>query len=303
MKRILILSDGKMGHLNQSIAFAKYMALPYDVVQVTFSNKLLKILSYVFDTIGIYTQKLFNLSSSNISFSLGNYSMVVGAGSSTYYTTKVLAKKLLATSVTMMLPKGYRYNFDVIFAQKHDMPPKQDNIKLIPANFSYSEAKDIFKPTHQSIGVIIGGDNKLFKVEKSHLKEQLDIIVEQYAKKYDIAITTSPRTSKEIEALVSSYEFDYEVIFSDNPVNPIADFLTYCEYVFITMDSTSMISEAVSYGKANVVILPLSVKKDNKYRRFVESLEKEGYLHIFDGTIKSKSKKISFANYVESLAL
>ena len=67
--------------------------------------------------------------------------MVVGAGSTTSYATKVFAKKMHAKSVVMMLPRGYRYDFDIIFAQIHDNPPKQENIIEIPANFSYVEPK------------------------------------------------------------------------------------------------------------------------------------------------------------------
>ena len=36
MNRILILSDDRMGHLNQSLAFVKYLGLPYEVRSVTF---------------------------------------------------------------------------------------------------------------------------------------------------------------------------------------------------------------------------------------------------------------------------
>ncbi len=139
-------------------------------------------------------------------------------------------------------------------------------------------------------------------LSKEKLQEQLDFI-KQYYEGYEIAITTSPRTSKEIELLVASYGFDYEVIFSKNPINPIPDFLELCDTVFITADSTSMISEAISYGKSNVVILPLESQKENKFTRFINFLEKEGYLHIFNGTIKNRNKKIDFREYLKELNL
>lgn len=292
MSRVLILSDGRMGHLNQSLAFAKYLNVSYEVVSVKFKHKWLKALSYILDRIGIYSDKLFTVQIDK------KYDMVVGTGSATSYLTKVLAKKMHAKSVAMMLPRGYRYDFDIIFAQSHDNPPKQKNIIEIPANFSYVEPKGLYQAQKRSIGVVIGGDNKLFTMSKEKLQEQLDFIKAYYAG-YEIAVTTSPRTSKEIELLVSSYGFDYEVIFSKHPINPIPDFLAQCETVFITGDSTSMISEAVSYGKSNVVVLPLKSKKENKFTRFIGRLEKEGYLHIFDGAIKHKNKKIDFRSYLK----
>lgn len=296
MKRVLILSDDRMGHLNQSLAFVKYLDLPYDVKSVMFRCKWCKPLTYLFDAMGIKTEKLFTAVIEN------KYDIVVGAGSATAYATKVLAKKLEAKSVVMMLPHGYKYDFDIIFAQSHDNPPKQENIIEIPANFSYVEPKGLYQAKKESIGIVIGGDNKLFTMSKKMIKAQLDYIVNAYSN-YEIAITTSPRTSQEIEELVASYDFDYEVLFSQDPVNPIPDFLDQCETVFITGDSTSMISEAISYGKSNVVVLPLESKKPNKFTRFVGALEKEAYLYVFDGRIENRNKKVDFKTYFKDLDL
>jgi len=296
MNQILILSDGRMGHVSQSIALAKYLNLPYEIIEVQFHNKLCKILSYAFDKMGFMLKTLFKLNISK------KYQIIIGAGSTTYYATKVLSKEMQAKTITMMLPKGYRLDFDLIFAQSHDMPPKQQNIIEIPANFSYVEPKGIYKSSHKSIGIIIGGDNKVFKMSLEALKKQLDFIKMHYSG-YEFAITTSPRTSIEIEKLVESYQFDYEVIFSKNAINPIPDFLEQCESVFITGDSTSMISEAISYGKANVFVLPLLSNHDNKFTRFIDTLEKNNYLYIFDGTIQNNNRKIDFTTYISEVTI
>ena len=294
MSRALILSDNRMGHLNQSLAFVKYLDISYDVISVKFKYRWYKALSYILDKIGINTEKLFDVQIDK------KYDLVVGTGSTTTYATKVFAKKMNAKSVVMMLPRGYRYDFDIIFAQSHDNPSKQENIIKIPANFSYVEPKRLYQAKKQSIGIVIGGNNKIFTMSKEKLQAQLDTIIAEY-RDYEVAITTSPRTSEEIELLVASYGFDYEVLFSKNPINPIPDFLEQCETVFITGDSTSMISEAVAYGRSNVVILPLESQEENKFTRFIDALEKEGYLHIFNGSIKNKNKKIDFKTYLKEV--
>ena len=296
MSRVLILSDGRMGHLNQSLALVKYLDLPYDVKSVKFTCKWCKSLTYLLDAMGIKIDKLFFVDIDR------KYDIVVGTGSSTAYATKVLAKKLEAKSVAMMLPHGYKYDFDIIFAQSHDTPPQQENITEVPANFSYVEPKGVYQAKKKSIGIVIGGDNKLFTMSQKMIKSQLDYIVNKYGS-HEIAITTSPRTSNEIEEMIESYDFDYSVIFSKNPINPIPDFLDQCETVFITGDSTSMISEAISYGESNVVVLPLESQEPNKFTRFVEGLEKEGYLHIFNGTIQNRNKKIDFTTYLKGFHL
>ncbi len=328
VSKALIISDGKKGHLNQSIAFCKYMDLTYDIVEVRFKNRFLKSLSYILDRVGFYTVSIFKISmdtqvkpeydefchscegrnlekmivDQKIQSSLKNkkYSIIICSGSSTYYAAKTIAKKLKIRSVSMMLPKGYRYDFDIIFAQTHDNPPRKHNIIEIPANFSFIEPIGLFKPEKQSIGIVIGGNNSYLEINKDKLKEQLDFIRERF-KDFDIAITTSPRTPKEIEDFVKSYKFDYEVIYSLNPINPIPDFLEKCKTVFITSDSTSMISESISFGEANIVILPLVSKKENKFDSFISKLETDGYLHIFNGIIINKNKKIDFKEFIARL--
>jgi len=309
LKKALIISDGKKGHLNQSIALAKYLGYKYDIVEVYFKSKILKLLSYLFDRIGVYTMSIFQFENGVlprypelVSGSKNEYSIVVCAGSSTYYATKVLAKKFNVKSVAMMLPRGYKYDFDVIFAQIHDNPSKQSNIIEIPANFSFIEPFGLYKPKKQSVGIIIGGNNSSLEMNKDKLKVQLDFIKEKF-KDFEIAVTTSPRTPKDIEDFVRSYHFDYEVIYSLNPVNPIPDFLSQCDTVLITSDSTSMISESVSFGKANIVVLPLVSKKENKFDKFISKLETDGYLHIFGGKIINKNKKIDFTQYLKGLDL
>lgn len=294
IKKTLILSDDRAGHVNQSIAFAKCLDAAYEIVPVKFRSKWAKWLSLLLDRAHLSTDLLY------APYTIPNaaYDRVVSTGSGTYYLNKFLSKKLHAKSIAMMLPKGYRYDFDLIFAQRHDAPPLKDNIVQIPANFAYVEPRGIYRAKKPSIGLVIGGNNKYFTFSKEKLKWQLNWI-KQHFKGYEIAVTTSPRTSKEIDALIKNSGFDYTVIYSQNPVNPIPDFIEQCETVCITADSTSMVSEALCAGKANVMILPLESKKENKFTRFIESLQKQGYVHIFDETFKPCSKKIDFCRYAK----
>jgi mitochondrial fission protein ELM1 len=298
MKHLLIISDGRKGHENQSVALAKYLGMPYDVVKIDPAFVGSKLLGYASDKLKLYLKNFV------VEYDIPqkSYSAVIGTGSSTYYAVKYLARMYGAKSVTTMLPRGYRYDFDIIFGQSHDTPPKQENIIEIPANFAYVEPQGVYNAYGRSVGIVIGGDNGVFSFDVEQLRTQLDRIVSLFSG-YEIAVTTSPRTSKEVEELVASYGFDYTVIYSQKPVNPIPDFLAQCERVFITADSTSMISEAVSFGKASVEVLPLQSSKENKFDRFIAQLEREGYLHRFDGTVKEANRKIDFHDYVKGVSL
>lgn len=279
MKRILIISDGKPGHLNQSIAFCKIKKISYDIVTVEYKSKLFKSLSYLFDKMGFFTNYLYKpYKKINHEF----YDAIVSTGSSTYYLTKFLSKEYDIKSIVLMLPKSYRYeDFTHIVAQEHDNPPKLDNLIKVPLNLSFSKPKHIVKneTNKKAIGIIVGGNNDTFNLNSTEFKKQLDEIFKKY-KNYAKYITTSRRTPRQVEELIENYEFDYKLIYSKEPtVNPIPDFLNLCGELFITIDSTSMLSEARANSEAKINIINLESKKeDTKYHRLalkVEALNKK----------------------------
>ena len=85
--RLLILSDGKPGHVNQSIAFAKHLGYDYDICRCGFKTRSAKALSYLADRCGLLLGNLFEVETMT-----GQYAAIVSAGSETYYANRVLAK-------------------------------------------------------------------------------------------------------------------------------------------------------------------------------------------------------------------
>ena len=274
MKRILIISDGKPGHLNQSIAFCKIKDISYDILEVKFRSKFHKALSYVFDKFDFFTDTLFE-EYKKCYFDF--YDAVVSAGSGTYYFNKLIGKKYNKKSIALMFPKSYKTkNFYYIIAQEHDNPIRKDNILTLPLNLSYTKSKGYIKKDQnkKAIGIIIGGDNNVFKMEYELIKDELDDIFEKYPE-YLKYITTSRRTPSEIESLIDEYEFDYKLIYSKEPkINPIGDFIENCDIFYITADSTSMLSEVRANTNAKLNIIDLDSKKENtKFHRLVNIIE------------------------------
>jgi mitochondrial fission protein ELM1 len=300
--RALIISDKSPGHFNQSIAFCKHLRAEYDILEVSFKASFLKLFSYILARFGIFLDILFN------EYDLPNkeYDFVVASGSKTYYFALFIAKKLGIKSISLMYPSGFAKEFDTIFAQSHDNIKEAKNIIKIDVNFSYIEPKGVFKPKEDEryVSVIIGGDDDTFTLKKEQIKSYFDYIFDRF-KEYKILVTTSPRTSKEIESLVEEYPFFYKLIYSKQKANPIPDFLSCSEVVFITMDSTSMISEAVSYGKSSVVVLPIEKKGGvDKFDRMIEILKQKQMLEIFSKDLKfQKNKKFDFSEVLEKICI
>ena len=291
MKRILIISDGKPGHLNQSIAFCKIKKISYDIVEIDFKHKLLKGLSYIADKAGYFTEKFFK-EHKKINYEF--YDAVVSTGSSTYYFTKYISKKYKMKSIVLMLPKSYDYeDFTYIIAQKHDNPPKLPNLIEIPLNLSMPVCKNYIKKAEnkKAVGVVIGGPNEVFNMNLIAIKNVLDEIKSKNKNK-EIYITTSRRTPKEIEELIEGMDFDYKLIYSKEPtINPIGDFIEKCEEIYITIDSTSMISEvrANSDCKLNIIELE-SEYEDTKFHKLVD-------------IVKSIDKKLDFEKLLERVEI
>jgi mitochondrial fission protein ELM1 len=292
MKRILIISDGKPGHLNQSIAFCKIKNIDYDIKEVKFKSKFHKSLSYIFDKIGFFTETLFQNDLEVINLEL--YDGIISTGSGTYYFNKLLAKKYDKKSIALMLPKSYKYSdFYYIIAQEHDYPPMLNNLITIPLNLSSTASKGYIQKdeTKKSLAIILGGDNAVFSMNKIAIKEKLDEIFIKYPN-YLKFITTSRRTSSDIEELINEYNFDYKLIYSKEPnINPIGDFIEICDEFFITIDSTSMLSEVRANSNAKINIIDLESKKKNtKY-------------HKLANIVANLNEKVNFKKILEKVKI
>lgn len=291
MKRILIISDGKPGHLNQSIAFCKIKNISYDILEVKFKSKLHKSLSYLFDRFDFFTEFLFL---EHKKCYPPSYDAIISTGSGTYYFNKLVAKKYNKKSIALMLPKSYKYtNFYYIIAQEHDCPVLLKNLIVIPLNLSCSDAKGYLKKVDgkKSLAIIIGGDNGIFHMDCNLIKQKLDYIFEKYPE-YLKYITTSRRTPFDVEMLIDKYAFDYKLIYSKEPnINPIGDFISICDEFFITIDSTSMLSEVRANSDAKINIINLESKKENtKYHKLAD-------------IINNMDKKLNFANILRKIKI
>ncbi|HAD03653.1 MAG: hypothetical protein A2091_02605 [Desulfuromonadales bacterium GWD2_61_12] len=296
--RLLILSDGKPGHLNQSLAFAHYLGRAGAVVPVRFRNRASKLLSYLFDRCHLYLPGLLQLPPVT-----GDCCAIVCAGSETYYAGKLLARRLRLPVVAIMLPRGYRYDFALIVAQEHDRPPELKNILTLPVNLSRVEGKGVFRTESgvRYVGIIVGGPNKVFTLDPVAFGALLDRIFALFPQ-HRLVVTTSRRTTAAIEGEIARRPFAASFIYSRDPANPIPDFIALCDHLFITADSTSMISEAVTCGRAKVEIIPLQpIAPVGKYGRLVDSLVAMGAVHRFDGTLGSADRKIDLAQRLKGV--
>ena len=304
MKEILILTDGKAGHENQSRAFARALGLPFRVVPVSFRFRGAKALSYLLDRAG--TNPLFPVELPHPLPSPGEIAAVVGTGSGTFYAAKSLAKKLGVPSGAVLYPRGYRIGgFGCILAPSFDRPAERPNVIGIPVNLTaadsafYKEGTEKFlsryKPSAKpAAAVILGGPNKAASMTAQWAKETLSGVFDA-TPDCEHWITTSRRTPPEVEAVVDSFPFDYKLVYSRDRFNPIPAFVSLASRLFVSAESTGMLSEAVTYGSSAVSALDNLGAGRTKFRRFLEGLVKLGAADVFAPGAKGGSVKIDLS--------
>lgn len=289
MAKVLILTDGKAGHENQSKALARALGCEYEIVEVAFRSKFAKVLSYLFDRVGIRTQALWKFVPKVFASTEPlpplpepfRPSAVLGTGSGTFYAAKSLAKACKAKCGVVLYPRGYDLaSFDCVLAPAFDRPKAAANVIEIPANLVaadedfYAKGVAAFRERHEqkgeAVAVIVGGPNKCSTMTADWMRDELTKL---FADTPDCEhwVTTSRRTPAEVEAVVDTFPFDYKLLYSKDHFNPIPAFVSLAKVLYVTAESTGMLSEACTFGTAEVRVLDNLNPGPHKFRRFAES--------------------------------
>ena len=293
MNKVLILTDGKAGHENQSKAFARALGCEFDLVEIHFKSAFHKALSYLFDHLGIHTLSLFppfDTRHPTPDIQNTNYAAVLGTGSGTFYAAKALARKLGVPCGVVLYPRGYRIaTFDCILAPSFDRPPPAPNVIPIPANLVAADAafyeagvkafRERYTPSDRpAVAVIVGGPNKCSTLSADWMRSELEKIFAKYRSEHELWVTTSRRTPPDVEAVVDSFPFDYKLLYSKDHFNPIPAFVSLARALYVTAESTGMLSESCTFGTAEVHALDNLKPGPHKFRRFIEDLAAAGHL-------------------------
>ena len=291
MKKVLLLTDGKAGHENQSRALARAVGAEPEVVGIAFRNRFCKALSYLFDHLGIRTLALYRIKPGAKELAAGGYAAVIGTGSGCFYAAKTIARRLGVKCGVVLYPRGYRLDdFDVILAPTFDRPSTALNILQVPGNLVVSDAafyedkaKEFLAKFPQCggdgarVAVIIGGPNKCATMEADWMRRQLRrIFAENEGAQF--WVTTSRRTPPAVNALLGEFDWDYKLCYSSDHYNPIPAFVKLATRIYVTAESTGMMSEVCTFGTAEVKAIDDLKPGRHKYRRYLECLRLENFV-------------------------
>ncbi len=325
-KRILVLSDGKAGHVKQSITAAKSLASrthektpPYEMsmekIDVEFKSpwrqKLFPFLAPFFIPVAqgrLRWLQFFFTPETLEKIERTNPDVVISTGSSLTPLNLILAKENLSKSVVIMKP-SFPFNFfhyDLALIPAHDrgLVPRE-NFRI---QGSLSEVdRDILEisgdllgrglqnPRRVRFSLFLGGETRNFKPTASdveNLLKELEKASETQEGFY--LVTTSRRTPEDINRFLREHIKDFprcqlSVIASEDPrPEVVPGMMALADFLIVTEDSLSMITEALSSGKKVVVVKMGRSGLSQKHYRFHKELQTNWDVPVVEITELSK---------------
>ncbi len=184
--------------------------------------------------------------------------------------------------------------FDLVAVPEHD-PTRGDNVLVTQATPNritqprLEQARQDFETLlgplpAPRVAVLIGGNSKAHKLTTETM-HTLARDLKELSHNYGLMITTSRRTGTDNKTILEEGLKDTTAyIWDGTGENPYFGFLGWADYIIVTEDSTSMVSESATTGKP-VYVVPLEGGTD-RFTRFRQGLLDKGLIRLFEGKLE-----------------
>ncbi len=194
--------------------------------------------------------------------------------------------------------------FDLVAVPKHDptrganvittlaAPNKVTDDKLDDAREQFSFFEDIKKPR---VAVLIGGNSKAHKLTESIMQT---LLLQLKSLDAGLMITASRRTGEGNTRMLQEQLKDTDAyVWDGTGENPYFGMLAWADYILVTSDSTSMLSDAGTTGKpVYMIALEGGGKRINTLH---QNLKEAGVIKIFEGKLEQwRYQKLRDAEYI-----
>lgn len=316
MKDLLIwvLKDNRPGNYSQVLNLAESLKIPYQIQEISY-NKLAALPNFLqLGKFSILDQKsknnLLNLRGRkpDIIISAGRRSALIALDLKKIYPHLFL--------IQIMNPGKNIKKFDLVITPKHDHLKGKNILEINGAITNISKAKieenyqkfaAIFDQIKSpKIALFLGGSSKdaKFKEEDANkLRQITDKLCQNM--KASLLITTSRRTDKllidELEKNNRNLKYCFKWI--DGIPNPYWSIFQTADYLIVTGDSISMISEAANFGKPLFIYTNSNICS-KKHQRFQQYLFHNSYAcKLTDDMRKLDSKKLNKLDETNKIVL
>ena len=226
--------------------------------------------------------------------------VIISCGRKSIIPSIALKKRLGKNVFTIHIqnPKVSFKNFDLIISPEHDNIKGSNVITTIGA-IHYLTKKEIKensnylglkKEKKKLVAFIIGGPNKYYNYSEEAVHHIFNKVKALFTPdKYRIIIIPSYRTPENIiKKAYNTFNFNNHVLRTVDKKAYLSA-LAISDYIVVTCDSTSMISEAAVTGKPVYIAMMKSVKNNYRFKNFYTKLNKLGITRELSNNIDSWS--------------
>ena len=288
MFKILVITDGKLSSLNQcnsiinELKIAKKVKLRYIKIKKSFfhffpnSFIYLKLLIKLFYGWNIEKDKI---------------NLIVSCGRIAAPYNLIFKKIYHCKNLHILNPYFKKEEFSKIIIPKYDSSKFLNKNNLILTSGTLVDREKInlkkkkllntsklFKKNYKIVLFLIGGNGKSSKILFSDLKKTIQQINKE--KKVEIVYCFSRRTPESIKNQVIENKKKGSLVFPKKLFNPYWDLINIADFIFVTEDSVSMTSDALSTGKPTYII-PIS-KLKHKIKDFQTDLKNKKITRIYN---------------------
>jgi hypothetical protein len=288
--KALLLTQGMHGMVSQVEGLAKALKFSFKHQQIKL-KPLWNLIPPKFTPISenLLTEKF--VCDSKVIISCGRKSVIPSIA-----LKKRLGKKIF--NIHIQDPKVSFEHFDIIISPEHDNV-KGDNVITSKGAIHYLTKKEITehskylkleKEKKQIVSFIIGGPNKNYDYSEEQIHYTFNKVKTLFTPdKFKIVVIPSYRTPERvIKKSFNTFNFNHHVIKTVDKKAYLSS-LAIADYIVVTCDSTSMISEAAVTGKPVYIAMMKSSKTSKRFKNFYNQFKDLGITRELNDSIDNWS--------------
>jgi len=267
----ILLTEGMHGMISQVEGLAKALDIEFTHHKVELKS-FWKLVPPRLTPISKVSFKELNPSSFDVIISCGRKSVIPSI-----YLKKNSQKKIY--NIHVQDPKVNFDYFDIIVAPEHDGITGNNiiNTKGAIHYLNETEIKDnsnYLKPFIKNDGrkifaLILGGPNKYYDYSTKNMKRIFSILYNLNKKQnFQLVVIPSMRTPKNTIQYAKEFFGESHTVIENIDKKAYLSALALSEYIIVTCDSSSMISEAALTGKPIYVANILPNRSDRRFQKF-----------------------------------
>ena len=288
--KAILLTQGMHGMVSQVEGLAKALGLSY-------KHQTIKLKSFW----NLIPPKLCPISENLVKEKfVCDSKIIISCGRKSVIPSIALKKRLGKEIFTIHVqnPKVSFKHFDLIISPEHDNV-KGDNVITTTGAIHYLTKKEIRdnsnylgfeKEKKKLVSFIIGGPNKYYSYSDQSIHHTFNKVKTLFTPdKYRIIIIPSYRTpSRIIKKAYDTFNLNHYVVKTVDKKAYLSA-LAISDYLVVTCDSTSMISEAAVTGKPVYIAMMKSTKNNYRFKKFYTKLNKLGITKELENNIETWS--------------